>query len=281
MSAAPARVHGRRRAQDTERRGRATALGWGARRRGERRSRGVLAAIVFCWLCAVISPAGAGAATGASMRPSLLPDRLGVSSALTLAFRFSGGSEGVPAPLQSMAVRLPAGLAVELRRAGICAKGRLQSHGLAGCPASSLIGRGHGVMQVHAGSQLLGEEVSIAAFRGPTRGAHQTVELLVQGETPLDESTVNSGVLGGDRAPYGSQLTLSFPPVPTLVLEPDASFSALSLTLGGVGRSPRAHTAAAAIRVPRSCPAGGFPFAASFAFADGSKPSVSATVPCP
>ena len=69
--------------------------------------------------------------------------------------------------------------------------------------------------------------------------------------------------------------------------DPDADIRArrlvrLALADGRRGRSsPRAHAAAGAVLVPRSCPAGGFPFAASFAFADGSSASASATVACP
>ena len=65
------------------------------------------------------------------------------------------------------------------------------------------------------------------------------------------------------------------------MLEPNASFVSLSLTIGGIGHSPRAHAAAGSILVPRSCPAGGFPFAADFTFADGSTASESAAVACP
>jgi hypothetical protein len=71
-------------------------------------------------------------------------------------------------------------------------------------------------------------------------------------------------------------LAVSIPPIPTLVLEPDASIISFSLAIGG----SRSH-AAGAVTVPRRCPAGGFPFAAEFGFADGSRASAAAHVPCP
>jgi hypothetical protein len=240
-----------------------------------------LPALAACWLWAIAPAATAQTETNASIRPSLLPDRLGASTALTLAFRFSGGTTGVPAPLHGLVAHLPAGLTVNLRGARVCAKPHLQRRGTRGCPSRSLIGRGHAVMKVHAGSQSLPEEVAITLFRGPNRGRRQTLEIFQQGNTPLDERTISTGVLEPDGTPYGSKLTVSFPPIATLMLEPDASFSSLSLTVGGIGHSPRAHAAAGAILVPRSCPAGGFPFAADFAFADGSTASESATVACP
>ena len=42
----------------------------------------------------------------------------------------------------------------------------------------------------------------------------------------------------------------------------------------------RAH-AAGALTVPRRCPAGGFPFAAEFGFAGGSRATATARVRCP
>jgi len=136
-------------------------------------------------------------------------------------------------------------------------------------------------MSVHAGSLAVPEEATVTIFRGPNRSGRPTLEIFGQGETPLDQSSISTAVLEPDGTPYSSKLTASIPPIPTLVLEPNASFVSLSLTVGEVGRSPRAHAAAGAIIVPRSCPVGGFPFAASFTFADGSTASASTSVACP
>jgi hypothetical protein len=96
------------------------------------------------------------------MRPSLLPDRLGASTALTLAFRFSGGVEGVPAPLRGLVVHLPAGLTVNLRGAGVCRPARLRSAGASGCSSRALVGRGHALMKVHAGTLAAPESAVIS-----------------------------------------------------------------------------------------------------------------------
>ncbi len=119
--------------------------------------RGAVALVAtFAACCACVTTASAVAVaqteTNASMRPSLLPNRLGASTALTLAFRFSGGAEGVPAPLRGMVVHLPAGLTINLRGAGVCQPSRLRSKGASGCASKSLVGRGHALMKVHAGS---------------------------------------------------------------------------------------------------------------------------------
>lgn len=248
------------------------------RRRGAATAVAVLAA--GC-ACAATAPAATQTETNASIRPSLLPDRLGASTALTLAFRFSGGPAGVPAPLRGLVVHLPAGLTVNLRDAGVCPPSRLRSAGAGGCASRSLIGRGHALMRVHAGSLAVAESTVVSIYRGPNRGSHQALEILSQGSTPLQQRTIATGVITPDGGPYGSKLTVAFPAIPTLVLEPDASFTSLSLTVGGIGRRPRAHAAAGSILVPRSCPAAGFPFAAELTFGGGASTSASATVACP
>jgi hypothetical protein len=239
-----------------------------------------LSAALALALCAVL-PGFAQADTLATISPSFLPDRLGASTTFTLALRFSGGEEGVPAPLRRMVIHLPAGLGISVRGGSTCSPARLLERAATGCPASSLVGRGHALLSVHAGSQTIPEEATLWAFRGPSRGGRPTLEIFGQGETPLDESTLSTAVLGPDSAPFGSKLTVSIPPIPTLVGEPNASFLSLSLTIGGIGHSPRAHAATGTITVPRSCPAGGFPFVTEFTFADQSTESAAASAACP
>jgi hypothetical protein len=236
--------------------------------------------VALLLLAACCSPAAAQAETGASIHPSFLPDRLGASTALTLAFKFSGGQEGVPEPLSHAVVHLPAGLGIDLRGVRTCATRRLRQRGARGCPAASLVGRGHALVEAHAGSQTIPEEAVVTAYRGASQSGRPTLAILGQGETPLEERIVFSAVQQPDGAPYGTKLAMSIPPIPTLPGEPNASTVSFSLTVGG-GRRPRAHAAAGAITVPHRCPAGGFPFAADFTFADGSSASARAKVPCP
>lgn len=236
---------------------------------------------LVCCANATIGSAQAQTETSASIRPSLLPNRLGASAALTLAFRLYGGAEGVPAPLRGLVVHLPAGLSINLHGARTCSPSRLRSRGAGGCSSQSLVGRGHALMRVHAGSLAVPEETAISIFRGPNRGARQTLEIFSQGSTPLDESTTATGVLSPESGRFGSKLAVTVPAIPTLVLEPDASFTSLSLTIGGVGRTPRAHAAAGSITVPRSCPSAGFPFMAEFTFAGAGAASASGVVACP
>ena len=71
-----------------------------------------------------------------------------------------------------------------------------------------------------------------------------------------------------DHSPYGQALSIVVPPIRTLTFEPDASIVTFSLTIGPSHRHRGAP--ADAVVMPSSCPAGGFPFAAEFSYADGS-----------
>lgn len=215
--------------------------------------------------------AAAAAVTVASIRPSFAPNRLGAGAALTLGLRLSGGEEGVPPPLRTLVLQLPAGLGIDLRGIQTCSALRLRRAGAAGCPAASLLGRGQATLEAHTGSQTLPEQAQLWAFRGPSRGGAATFEILSQGYTPLDEHTIATAVLQGSQAPYGSKLTVSVPPIPTVMYEPDASFTSLSLRLDRSG----------VIALPDACPRDGFAFAAAFTFADGTTATATAAASCP
>lgn len=241
-------------------------------------SRDLRASLPVLAICTMLGGT-AHAATAATIHPSFLPDRLGANTAFTLTMGFANRQGEVPAPVNRIVLHLPAGLGIDLRGVGSCPKARLERRGASGCASRLQIGRGRAVLAVHAGSQTIPESAILSAFRGPTQDGKPTLEILGQGETPLYQRAVIVGVLRGDHPPYGAKIDLSIPPIPTLTGEPNASISELSLTVGA-GGNPRAHVAGAIV-VPHSCPISGFPFAADFAFEDGSTASAAAKAPCP
>jgi hypothetical protein len=242
----------------------------------------LLLLLLVLMLVAGCCPAASAAppqAAQASIHASFAPDRLGARTALTFSFSLGDGEADVPPPLRTMVVRLPAGLGLDLGGVATCAPARLQGGGPAACPRRSLIGRGHALLGVHAGSQSIGEEARLWAVHVPDRGGHPSFAIYGRGETPLQQHAVSTAGLSPDHTPYGSRLTVSIPPIPTLIFEPDASIVRLWLTVGARA-GPRAN-AGAAVTLPRRCPAGGFPFAAEFSFADHSRAGATARVPCP
>jgi hypothetical protein len=234
--------------------------------------------IIAAAVCAGLA-VPAQAQTTATLTPSLTPNRLDAKAALTITIRYAGGAFGVPSPVRRSVLQLPAGLSLDIPDLRSCPPTRLRTRGTKGCPARSEIGGGHALAEVHMGSEILTEEVSLWAFLGPPDNLQPTFEILAQGYTPLDERMVLTGTVRPARAPYGEELVLSIPPIPTLALEPDASIATFSLTIGTGKRHPAND--ANAVLVPSSCPPGGFPFAAEFTYADGSSGSSLATIPCP
>ena len=219
------------------------------------------------------------ATTSASIAPSLTPDRLGARSALTFQIDYFGGEYGVPAPVRRSVLRFPQGFGLEIPVLRSCSAARLLARGPSGCPAQSRLGGGHALLEAHAGTENIAESATLSAFLGPPRNLSATVEVFAHAYTPLEEEQVLSGEVRPAEPPYGEELVMTVPPIPTLVFEPEASVVSFSLTIG-----PNADGSAApgdAVRLPSRCPAGGFPFAGEFTYADGSTGTAKVESPCP
>lgn len=234
------------------------------------------ASVLAASVCAGLA-ASAQAETAATIAPSLSPDRLGARAALTFTIRYSEEELGVPAPVRRSVLRFPAGMSLDVPSLRSCSAARLRARGPNGCPVQSELGGGHALVETRPASEIITESATLWAFLGPPENLQPTFEILAQGYTPLDERVVFSGRVLPDQAPYGEKLVMSIPPIPTLVLEPDASVVTFTLTIG----ARHGARAGNAIAVPSHCPAGGFPFAAEFTYADGTSGSAHATVPCP
>jgi hypothetical protein len=217
--------------------------------------------------------------TTATIAPTLSPDRLGAQGALQLAIRYSSNESAVPLPVTRAVLRFPAGLGVEIPHLRSCSPTRLRAHGPKACPAQSLLGRGNAIAETQVGSQVVSEGIDLTLFVGPFHNLQPTFEILGQGYSPFDERVVLTGTVLPDNPPFGEDLVLTIPPIPTLSLEPDASILSMSLTVG-TPKPPHPITLNTVV-VPPSCPAGGFPFAAEFTYADGSTSSALASAACP
>jgi hypothetical protein len=227
-----------------------------------------LAAVGTIWLLA----AGARAATTASIAAAISPDRLGAHAMLIVKIAYSGGPEALPSPVRRSVLRLPEGLTLDIPRLRGCSLARLRAAGGAACPVRSRIGGGRALMEVHLGSQTIRETAVMHAFLGFPAGGQPTFEILACGRTPLDQCEVFTGAALSARRPYGERLVMSIPPIPTLPLEPYASIVDFTLRIGDGANS---------VLVPARCPASGFPFAAEFTYADGSRSVAEDAMRCP
>ena len=244
-----------------------------------------LGALLAFTLCAAL-PLNASATAGsrqqntATIAPSLSPDRLNAKGALRLTVDFGEGlAGGIPLPVRRAVLRFPLGLGIEIPHLRSCSIARLRARGPGACSAESLLGTGHALAEAMAGSQLITENISLWLFLGPFHNLEPGFEILGQGVTPFDERVVLTGTVVPDHPPYGEDLVLSAPPIPTVPLEPDASMASMSLTVGTT-KSPHPNQANTVV-VPPNCPTGGFPFAAEITYADGSSGNAFAHASCP
>ncbi len=185
---------------------------------------------------------------------------------------------GVPSPVRRSVLSLPPGLTLNVPSLRSCSAARLEAHGPDSCPPQSLIGRGHALAEALAGSEVISEEAVLWAFIGPPQGNTPTLELVGEGSTPVPAQVVITGTVAPGRAPYGEELMIPIPPIPSLPGVSETSLANLTLTLGTPG--PHPTRGANTVLVPR-CPAGGWPFAAAFTYANGSSGSILAREPCP
>ncbi|MGH2912800.1 MAG: hypothetical protein ACRDJ3_10055 [Solirubrobacteraceae bacterium] len=241
--------------------------------------RSLLALALCMGVAASVGATPARAHPSATISPILRLSPHG-SGALDLNLRFSDeeSEEGVPSPVRHTLLRFPVGLNVEIPLLRSCNAARLRAHGPSACPPQSHIGGGHALAEVHAGSQTITEHITLWVFLGPLDNLSPTFLILGRGYTPFAERVVLSGSVISDTLPFGEDLALSIPAIHTLPLEPDASIVSMSLLVGST--SPHASHAATVV-VPHRCPAGGFPFAATFTYADGFTGQAFATAHCP
>lgn len=216
---------------------------------------------------------------------SFQPDRLGQSTTIHWGFAISE-----PTALRSLALRLPPGMGFAFSSLGLeaCEPARLVEAGPEGCPADSLIGFGEALAEVRAQSAVR-ETAKVTALVGPSEGEVETVLFFVDGRSPVNREIVLSGRLLNIASPHGATLLTEVPPLPAWPAGPDIGLIRFRSTIGPERltyyRRVRGRTVAFVPRgltVPRSCPRGGFPVAATFTWWTlGGAASARTKVPCP
>jgi hypothetical protein len=153
---------------------------------------------------------------------------------------------------------------------------------------NSIMGFGSQTAAISLGSDVVAENVPITILRAPNEEGHISLLFEAAGTAPLNTSAVFPGALLPAPAPFGGQVNIKAPLIPSLPGAPDVAIVALKATIGPNGVTYYEHLAGRTlayqppgILLPGSCPRGGFPFAAQFSFVDGSHASARATEPCP
>jgi hypothetical protein len=127
-------------------------------------------------------------------------------------------------------------------------------------------------------------------FGSSTSRGHGHLGLLfyAQGTSPISAQLIFTSLILEAPAPFGGSLNTRIPVIPSLPEAPDAAVVQMRSTIGPMNITyyQRSHGKRIAyqpngIVLPNNCPRRGFPFAATFAFLDGTHASSHTTVPCP
>lgn len=248
-----------------------------------------MALVGAAFLASIGPPANAGAAETVTLHTSFSPDRLGASTTIGFGFDIAG-SGGVPSPLESLSLRLPAGINYLSTTLGlaICQPAALLAKGLAGCSPNSRLGHGSAYVEVPFGASSGREIPDIEALMGPPHGGNIVVLFYADGREPVDAQIVFEGELIAGSQTFGGSLDAAVPLIPSVAGGPPVSIVSVSATIGPADLTyyerVHGHTVSfhpRGVSVPLRCPRGGFPFSAQFAFQDGTSTLARSTVPCP
>jgi hypothetical protein len=232
-------------------------------------------------LCACL-PGTAPGATTATMSAAFAPERLGAATTVSFSFQIAA-DERAQALLTGIDFHYPANLGIATSGLGVasCAVAELEAHGPSICPPDSRMGYGSALVEIPIGPELVRETAHVALLAGPSHDGYLHLLLSATGESPVAARIVLSTQL------LPGLLRITVPPIPSLPEAPYVSVVRMHLTLGGHliyhervhGRDVAYHPAG--VGLPRSCPRGGFPFAASFAFLGGGHAEARTAVACP
>ena len=233
--------------------------------------------------------ANAAADESATLTAKLTPERLGGTTTLSFGFEIRGSAGGVPSPLKQLEVRYPADFGIASSGLGLqsCTPSVLETLGPMGCPSDSFMGHGMVLAAVPFGSQIVQEKAVIAVLRAPEQNGHTAILFYAEGVEPVDADVVFSGLLVPAPPPF-AELSIAVPLVPSLPEGPDVSVLRVQSAIGPAHltyyedlHGKRIAYTPKGIVLPARCPRGGFRFAATFGFLDGSQTTAQTSVRCP
>jgi hypothetical protein len=255
-------------------------------RRSVRVTVGALAAVLLCLYPATTASAAQAVALGAAFAPY----RLGAPTTIELNLQIQAPAGQIPSALTEVEVRYPENLGFDFSGLGlaVCSPATVAAAGTGGCPADSIMGRGDALAQLRFGPQLVSESASISIARAADEEGHIALLLYASGPSPVNTQILSPAQLLPAGPPFGGRLHMQLPLIPSVPGAPDVAIVSLRVSIGPQGLTYYEQTEGSTlayipkgIPLPTTCPRGGFPFAATFSFLDGSHPVAKAIVPCP
>jgi hypothetical protein len=217
------------------------------------------------------------------------PERLGQSTTVNLRIQVAPGAEPIPPPLVQAQVRYPAGLDPQLSGLGIdaCTAATLETAGIGACPVDSIMGEGQAIAEFLIAHRIVREVASLTAVRTTEHEGHLTMLMYLYDETAVNAQLIlTSQILPAD-GPFAGLVDIHVPLVQSLPGTPDVSVSEIQLGLGPESLTYSENVAGKVVHyipqgidLPKRCPRGGFPFAVTLGFADGTHAIARTVVPC-
>jgi hypothetical protein len=221
---------------------------------------------------------------------SLTPEKLGGGTTIGFDFTVHTPPGHAPSPLVGLDLLYPANIGVITSGLGLtnCERSVLEASGPAGCPANSQMGQGSALVEIPIGPKTIIETGLVTTWMGPIQNGHLGLLFYAYGEAPVLAQLIFPSMVVNARAPFGGSLNTQIPVIPSLPEAPDLAIVQMSFDIGprNITYYKQEHGQTIAyqpngVRLPRSCPRGGFPFAASFAFLDGAHTTAHTKVACP
>jgi hypothetical protein len=231
---------------------------------------------------ALVPGVALGAQT-ANLSAAFAPERLGAPTTVSFGFEIHGEGGAIPSPLTGIDFHYPAELGLGTSGLGLaaCEPTKLRVHGPKACPANSIMGSGSALAKFQDSPEISEETATISLVAGPSE--HGYIKLLISatGSSPVAARIVMSSLL------VPGQLKISVPLVEGAPETPDVAVVRVHVIIGGkLTYYERKHGEKVAYRpqgvtLPRTCPKGGFKFAATFSFLDGTTADARTVVKCP
>jgi hypothetical protein len=224
------------------------------------------------------------------LHATLTPERLGQRTTIGFGFLIAAPPHQVPSPLTQVDVSYPHNLGVALSGLGLasCTQPTLVKYGPEGCSAESRMGYGTALAEIPVGPEILTETAQITVVRAPINAGHIALLFYANADTPILAQLVFPGLLLPAPNPYGGRINVQVPLVPSLPGAPPVAVVQLHATIGPEHITYYEHLHGKivpyqpnGILLPNSCPHGGFQFAATFGFLDGTHAKARTAVSCP
>jgi hypothetical protein len=248
----------------------------------------VILCVLTAWLAVGVTQTAA--APTVKLSAALPPEHLGQVAAINFSFSIHFAPSEELLPLTQVSLLYPAHLDILTSELGLetCNSARLNVLGPEGCPSNSVMGYGLGLTELRFGPQIVYEWEHVVVFMAPIQNGNLGLLLYSVGYSPVSAELVYPGIVLPASAPFGGELFSNMPLVPSLPEAPDAALVKFSTSLGSSkvtyysykhGKRVAYHPRG--VRLPRTCPAGGFRFAIRFVYLGGTRGSGETAVPCP